>query len=89
VPALVLLVGPGLYLLYLSERQLTSQNPGRANKILKAKSIVDKAPKCDALVTNARTLSLLAIALGFVAVALGTFNNQRSTLFADARSLIV
>jgi hypothetical protein len=93
VPMLILLFGPGLYLLYLHERALSSSEPTRARAILRRKSKVYRHRsfkfKAETHVSNARTLSLLAIALGFVAFELGTFNNQRGTLLAEARQLIV
>ena len=91
VPALIFMIGPGLYLLYLGERELSLRDPARARRILRRKSVLKDSGgiKVETYVSNARTLSLIAIALGFVGLELGIFNNQRGSLFSEGRDLVV
>jgi hypothetical protein len=91
VPALILLFGPGLYLIYLGEHTLAAQDRSRARRILwrKTKLKASREIKVETHVSNARTLSLIAIPLGFVGIQLGIFNVQRGDLFNEARELVL
>jgi small basic protein len=92
VPALIFCVGPGIYLLYLREHELSLSDSNRTREILFRKTSVRRRAnqtKVDTYVSNAQTLSLIAIALGFVGFQLGIFNNQRSNLFSEARDLVI
>jgi hypothetical protein len=90
--ACVILFGPGLYLFYLKESKLSKLQPTRARNILQRKSTIsDDANeiKNDNYISNARTMSLITIALGFLGLELGIFNEQRGTLFADIRKTVL
>jgi hypothetical protein len=92
LPILVWSFGPALYLFYLRERELSLSDPGRALKILRAKTRVPRqfaSRKAESYVSSARTISLALLLLGFVGLNLGLFNYQRSALFADTRDLVL
>jgi hypothetical protein len=91
IGACIFMFGPGLFLLYLREKEVAKRNLARVVAILGRKSVV--APtnhgKADSFVSNARTMSLIAISLGFVGLALGIFNEQRSALYNECRNLLL
>jgi hypothetical protein len=84
--------GPALYLIYLRERQLSTQTPGRARAILLSKSRrYARLPqrKVDSHVSSARTISLEVVVLGFIGFQLGLYNHGRGTSYTATRDLIV
>jgi hypothetical protein len=91
VTASAILFGPGLYLFYLKEYENSQLTPTHPQDVLLRKSKIAEFPevKNDSYISNARTISFIAIALGFLGFELGIFNEQRSILFGETRKTIL
>jgi hypothetical protein len=91
VTATAILFGPGLYLFYMKEYEQSQLTPTHPQEVLRRKSKIAEFPevKNDSYISNTRTISLIAIALGFLGFELGIFNEQRSILFSETRKTVL